>query len=1601
MTRIAFGRVLLLLAVWTLSLAAQRKPDAPRIVEPAPVSARLRQLAAARASVNALIVLKDQPQREMAKRPAREMQLAVAPSQAAVETSLVLAGGRVRKRFWQVNMLAAALRSASLDRLAANPLIAEILPLETHYAQLQNSVAALGTGTFWNAGFLGAGQSVAVLDTGVTTSNPGFSGQAFSNHIFLDNASQEPCFGDNPSTSDDVQGHGTHVAGIVASRGSSECANCRGVARGLGTLYNMKVGYRISNDNDCAAPGGGAANSGDVFEAIEWLAENTNVRILNYSYGAATGTEDDGIARAIDQLADTYGFLPIVAAGNAGPNASTVTSPGLAYNILSVANWSARGTIYNSSGRGPTIGGRSKPDLAAPGVSILSEAHNWADSGVGDYATRTGTSMATPHIAGAAALLVEAGVTDLMAVKAILINTTDAPGWASDSGWGYANLDRARGQLHSRTGTLAPHGFRFYRVTAANPLRATVTWNRHIVNGATSVFHDIDLHSYSPAFGAPLQVSESEFDNVEQIHINSAGTHLVKVKMFSSAFGGGVTAEKYAIAFSESAIDTLNGPQVQLSCSLPGGSPTASSQFTFRCVATNTGDLPLFNVSGSVAPPNGFSGNNTLSFGTLSAGGGNQTVDLTLTAPPASGTHQFTASAASTSYEETFTGSANLSVTVNPASPGAPANPSPANGATGASTTLLLTWSAVSGAASYDVYFGTNPNPPFAANRTGTSYSAPPLAGETTYYWRVVAKNVSGSTSSPTWSFTTQIVLDPPGAPSPANGASGIATTASLGWSAGASGTTFDVYFGANPTPPLVSSSNLPAYTPGPLAGGTTYYWRIVVRKGSASASSPTWAFTTVPKAFGLNPPSLLSATPSTVTGSPQQLTFTFADNDGFDNIDRFYFLVNATPTIPQNTCHGFYLRGSNTIELYTDGLVSRLTVTPGAQQTIENSQCAIHGATSALLSASGNQLQVRFGISLKGTFATAQRNVYVWPLDLQNNGTGWLQTTTWLTGNLNRPPVAVVDSVPSLTGSPQQITFAASDPDGFDNLDRIYFLVNPTPTVPLNSCHGFYQRSANAIYLYNDALNVLQGPVTPGATGVIQNSQCAIDAPTSSLVTASGTNLAVRLAMTLKGAFANTSQKVYLWAVDANGNGTGWVQNAAWGPTNLNRPPSVISGAPTAPIGSPQTFDFTLRDPDGAANIRRVYFVINPTPAVPQNTCHGLYDRVLNAVYLYNDALNAASGPHVLGAAATPQNSQCSIDIGASSLVSNTGTDLVIRLRMTLLGAFAGANQNIYLWPIDDEGNGTGWIQTGVWAANSAALTPSIVSASPANVTGSPQTFTQTSRSPVGQSNLSRIYFLVNATASVPAGSCHGFYDRTQNAFYLFNDALTVLQGPIAPGSGGTLENSQCTLHGATSNVVSAAGTDLTLNWGLSLKGAYASTAKNLYFWAQDYQGRGTGWVLGSVWSPQAVSSQPPAIVAASPANTSGTNQTFTVTGRDPNGATDIQRVYFLVNTNPSIPTLTCHGLYDRPTNSIYLYNDTLTATVGPLIPGSGGTIQNSLCTIHGAGSAATVSGTDLTLSLNITRKSSLAASAQKLYLWWVDAAQLGTGWVQVSNWN
>ena len=255
-------------------------------------------------------------------------------------------------------------------------------------AWLNVSVPKLATPKVWEAGFKGAGIRLAIVDTGIDESHPDFAGRIKATKSFVG------------GTAKDDNGHGTHVAGIAAGSGAKSNSKYIGVAPEA-ELYVAKV---------LRADGGGSMSG--VMAGIEWAVLEQKVQVVNLSLGG-TGSCDgtDALSVLCDEAVTQAGVVICVAAGNVGPGARTIGSPGCARFVITVGASDDSDKIARFSSRGPTADGRIKPDIVFPGVGIAAAQAAGTQLGpVVDegYIAIDGTSMATPHAAGVAALMLQA-----------------------------------------------------------------------------------------------------------------------------------------------------------------------------------------------------------------------------------------------------------------------------------------------------------------------------------------------------------------------------------------------------------------------------------------------------------------------------------------------------------------------------------------------------------------------------------------------------------------------------------------------------------------------------------------------------------------------------------------------------------------------------------------------------------------------------------------------------------------------------------------------------------------------------------------------------------------------------------------------------------------------------------------------------------------------------------------------------------------------------------------------------------------------------------------------------------------------------------------
>ncbi|MFC4498723.1 MULTISPECIES: S8 family serine peptidase [Streptomyces] len=258
-------------------------------------------------------------------------------------------------------------------------------------ASLDQSVPQIGAPTAWAAGYDGTGTKVAVLDTGVDTSHPDLA----------DRVVEAQDFSDSGSTGDKF-GHGTHVASITAGSGAKSGGKYKGVAPGA-KILNGKI---LGDD--------GYGYDSGIIAGMEWaVAQGADV--ANLSLGGTDTPGIDPMEEAVNRLSAESDTLFVVAAGNEGEfGEGTVGSPGSAEAALTVGAVDKSDQLADFSSRGPRVGdGGVKPDLTAPGAAITAAAaagsvlEEGFPSDIPGYLTLDGTSMATPHVAGAAAILAQ------------------------------------------------------------------------------------------------------------------------------------------------------------------------------------------------------------------------------------------------------------------------------------------------------------------------------------------------------------------------------------------------------------------------------------------------------------------------------------------------------------------------------------------------------------------------------------------------------------------------------------------------------------------------------------------------------------------------------------------------------------------------------------------------------------------------------------------------------------------------------------------------------------------------------------------------------------------------------------------------------------------------------------------------------------------------------------------------------------------------------------------------------------------------------------------------------------------------------------------
>ncbi len=307
-------------------------------------------------------------------------------------------GGHVKHSYHYAPTLSVKVPASAVPALASHPsvLLMELdIELQAVDIELDNAwgVARIGAGLVHPDGITGQNVKVAVIDSGIDYTHPDLDGVVVGGWDFTNNDA-DPM---------DDNSHGTHVAGTIA--GEDDGVGVVGVAPNV-ELYALKV-----------MDSGGSATASRIIAAIEWCIDN-GIQVTNNSYGASVNP--GGAFEAAFAMAEQAGIVMVAAAGNSGSGSDTVLYPAKYPSVIAVAATTITDDRAGFSSTGPDV------EIAAPGYSVYSTMPG------GGYGYKSGTSMACPHVVGAAALLISAGVTNNQDVRDLLAFSAydlGAAGW--------------------------------------------------------------------------------------------------------------------------------------------------------------------------------------------------------------------------------------------------------------------------------------------------------------------------------------------------------------------------------------------------------------------------------------------------------------------------------------------------------------------------------------------------------------------------------------------------------------------------------------------------------------------------------------------------------------------------------------------------------------------------------------------------------------------------------------------------------------------------------------------------------------------------------------------------------------------------------------------------------------------------------------------------------------------------------------------------------------------------------------------------------------------------------------------------------------------
>ena len=491
-------------------------------------------------------------------------------------------------------------------------------------------------------------------------------------------------------------------------------------------------------------------------------------------------------------------------------------------------------------------------------------------------------------------------------------------------------------------------------------------------------------------------------------------------------------------------------------------------------------------------------------------------------------------------------------------------------------------------------------------------------------------------------------------------------------------------------SPASITSAGTSTMTVTVASTTATGSYPITITGASGNTTNKTTFTLTVTSLISGGPPAIVSLSPNSGSGTSVEFKAVYSNPNGAGDLSEVLLQINSSQS-SAGACYVYYQQQGNHLYLANNAGNAWMTpaLTPGAAGMASNSQCSLN-AGSGSVTAAGDDLTLNVALSFSGTFV-GEKNVYLYAAGLSGQHSGWVKEGTWVPTSAGPPAIV---SLSQNTGAATSVTFKAvySDPNGAGDLNELLLQVNASQS-NANACYVYYQPQGNHLYLATNAGAWITPALTPGVAGTASNSQCTLNAGSSSVTTA-GNDLTLNVALTFSSTFVG-AKNLYLYAAGLSAQNSGWVKEGTWVPTSAG-PPAIVSLSPNSGTGTSVTFKAVYSDPNGSTDLNEILLQMNASQS-GANACYVYYQPQGNLLYLANNAGTAWMTPALTpGVAGTASNGQCTLNAGSSS-VTTAGNDLTLSVALSFSGTFTGA-KNVYLYAAGISGQNTGWVKEGAW---------------------------------------------------------------------------------------------------------------------------------------------------------------------------------------------------------------------------------------------------------------------------------------------------------------